>query len=97
MDEEQDAELLGLGPERIELARRQFFAFDAAADRGAAESELLDGFLQLFGRQIGILERNRREPDETIRLRRTPRCQLLVLNLDDLARQFAIRRRTRRH
>ena len=52
---------------------------------------LLDGFVQLLGRQIRMLQRDRRQPDEAIRMRRTPGRQFFVLQRDDLAGQVAIR------
>ena len=81
--EQQHAELLRLGPERIELAIGQLLTFDAAADRRAAQSQLPDGLVQLLGRKIGMLQRERRHPDEAIRMLRAPLRDLLVLQRDD--------------
>src|SRR5262245_8632346 len=47
--EEHDTQFLGFCPERIELAIREFLAFNTAADRGATHSEFLDGLFQLVG------------------------------------------------
>ena len=90
--EHEHAELLHFRPERIEFRRRQLLAFDAAADGGAAQPEPLDSVFQLLGRQIGKLQRHRREPDEPIRMRRAPRGELLVLDGHDLARELAFGR-----
>src|SRR5207247_2337812 len=66
MDEDEHAELLGLGPERIELRIADLLAVDAAADAGAAQPVLLHAVLELLGGQIGILQRHRREGDEAV-------------------------------
>ena len=88
--EDEHAELLGLRPERIELRRRGRLAGDVAGDADAAQPQLLDGFLELLDRQIGMLQRHRRQPDEAIRVGRAPLRELLVLNRDDPARQIAV-------
>ena len=85
MDEDQHAELLGLGPERVKLRVGQLLAVDAAADAGAAQPELLDAVLELLGGEVGILQRDRRERDEAVGLRRAHLRELLVLDLDELA------------
>src|SRR6059036_743150 len=70
MDEDQDAELLGLRPERVELRVGELVAGDARADGGAAEPELLHPVDELLHREVRKLERDRREGDETIRILR---------------------------
>ena len=87
MHEQQHAELLGLRPERIELAIGQLLPFDAATDGGAAESELLDRLLELIGRQIGMLQCQRRHPYEPIGMLGAPLRDLLVLQRDDVTRE----------
>src|SRR5436190_24039279 len=77
--EHDDTELFGFRPERIELAIRELLAFAAAADGRAAESELLDGILELLGRQFGILQRDGRDADEAVRVRGAPLRDFLVL------------------
>src|SRR3989442_6910203 len=69
MHEDHDAELFRLGPERVELAIRQFLAFAAASDRGATKAQLPDRFIQLIGRQIGILQRNRSHAYKSVPMR----------------------------
>ena len=85
--EEHDAELLRLGPERIELAIGQLHALDAAADRGAAHAELLHRVIELLGRELGMLQRQRRHPDEAIGMLGAPLRDALVLQRDEVARQ----------
>ena len=67
--EEQHAQLLRLCPERIELAIGELLAFDAAADGGAAQAQLPDRLVQLVGREVGMLQRDRGHPHEAIRVR----------------------------
>src|SRR5207244_8447175 len=55
MHEDQHAELLGLGPERVELGVGELQALDAAADRGAAQAELLHDVLELPQLEDGIM------------------------------------------
>src|SRR5260221_5514905 len=64
MHEDEHAQLFALGPERMELGVGQLEAGDAAADTNAAEAKLLDRVLDLFGRELGMLQRRRRESDE---------------------------------
>src|SRR5438132_2979399 len=45
MDEDEDAELLGLGPERVKLRVAQLLLVDAPADGSPAQPVLLDSFL----------------------------------------------------
>ena len=59
MHEDDDAQLVRLGPERIELRIRQRLAVDVAADRRAAQPELLDAVLELLRREVRELQRNR--------------------------------------
>src|SRR5207247_7762310 len=92
MHEHQRAELLRLRPERIEFRQRQLLAFHAAADGGAPQPELPDPVSELLGREVRKMQRHRREPDVSIGMRRTPRRELLVLDLDNLARELAVRR-----
>ena len=92
MHEHQRAELRGLGPERIVLGRREILAVDVTADRRAAQSQLLDAVLQLLGRQIGMLQGDRRERDKAIRMSGHPLGEPFVLDLHDPAREVAIGR-----
>ena len=61
-----------------------------AADRGTAQPEPLDAVLELLSRQIRMLQRDRRERDEAIRMSGHPLGQPLVLDLHDPAREVAI-------
>ena len=69
--------------------------FDAAADRHAAQAELLDAVFELLDRQIGMLHRDRREGDEAVGMRGDELGELLVLQLDQLLGDVAFRRCTR--
>src|SRR5205823_3192852 len=91
VDEDHHAELLGLGPERVELRIADLRAVDAPADTGAAQPVLLDALLELLGGEVGVLERHRREGDEALGVRGARLGELLVLDLDDLPRQVAVR------
>ena len=86
MQEDQDAVLLALRPERIELRIGQLEAGDAAADADAAEAELLHRMLDLLGRQFGMLQRRRGEGHEAVGLLGAELDQRLVLQPDQLGR-----------
>src|SRR5438094_3324991 len=90
VDEHQHAELLGLGPERVELRVGQILAGDAAAHTGAAQAVLLDALFQLLGGEVWVLERHRRERDEAFGVRGAGFRQLFVLDPDQLARDVAV-------
>src|SRR3989475_275861 len=90
MDEDQHAELLGLGQERVELRAGELVAGDARADGGAAEPELLDAFHELLHRQVRELERDRGEGDEAVRVGRAELGEPLVLDLDHLSGDVAL-------
>src|ERR1700756_427746 len=64
--EDQHAQLLALGPERVEFRVRQFLPGNAAANADAAKPEFLDCVLDLLRSEVGKLQRRRREADETI-------------------------------
>src|SRR5690348_9332372 len=54
VDKNEDAERLGLGPERVELGVGQLGAVDAAADQRTAHPELLYRRLELLGGEVGM-------------------------------------------
>ena len=89
--EDRHAELGGLGPERVVLRQRQILAVHVPADRGAAQAETLDAILQLFGGQLGMLQRDRRRRDKPIGMRRHPLREPLVLRETILRARSAIR------
>jgi hypothetical protein len=60
------------------------------ANRRTAQAQLLDAMLELLGRQIRMLQGDRRERDEPIRVRRHPFRQPVVLDLHDPPREVAI-------
>ena len=89
--EEHDAQFFRFGPERIELAVRQFLSFDAAADRGATKAQFSHRVVELLGGEIRMLQRKGRHADEAIRLRGDRLSNLFVLQLDQVPRQRALR------
>jgi hypothetical protein len=56
----------------------------------APQALYFHGRLELLHRKLGVLQRQRREGREPIRMRRGELRQLLVLDADDLGRQIAI-------
>jgi hypothetical protein len=80
--ENEATELLGLGPERMELWIGQILSVDVCPDRAAAQAELPHAFLELLRGEVGMLKGDGREPDEAVRLRRAQLRELLVLELD---------------
>jgi len=75
---------LGFGPKRVEFGIRQLLAVDAAADQRATQSEVFDSIFELRGGELRVLQGNRRQAGEPVRLRRANFGELLVLQLDDL-------------
>src|SRR5215467_9416096 len=71
MHENQHAQLLGFGPEGVELAIGQLITVDMAGDRRATQPQLLHAFLQLLRRQVGKLQRHGSEGYEPVRVRGT--------------------------
>ena len=63
---------------------------DAAANQRPAQSEPLGRMFELIGREIGVLQGNRRQADEPIRLCRADVGELLVLQLDDLTGEVGL-------
>ncbi len=92
MDEDHHAELLGLGPERVELRIADLLAVDATADPGAAQPVILHALLELLGGEVRVLQRHRREGDEALGIRGARLGELFVLDLDDLPGEIAVRR-----
>src|ERR1700730_10745209 len=91
VNKNQDSQLLGLGPERIKLWRRERLLVDAGSDLKSPHPQLLDGVFHLLDCQIGMLQRQRTERDKAIRVGGTHRDDLFVLTLDDPARQGSVR------
>ena len=67
-------------------------ALDVAADRRAARAEILHGMLELLGREIGELQRNRRQRHEAVGVLLAPSREHLVVQRDDIFRDCAIPR-----
>src|SRR4051812_31938906 len=90
MNEEDRAELLRLGPDRMEFRVGKILSQHAAADRRAPQALLLDRGFQLLNREIGKLKREGSESAEPLRPRRTEFSQLFVLKLDDRGCRIAV-------
>src|SRR5215831_4756313 len=90
MDENQRAELFGLGPGWMKFRVRQLLAVDAAANQCAAQSELLDRIFELLGGEIRMLQSHGREADELVGLRRASLGEFLVLQLDHLTGEVGL-------
>ena len=90
MDEDEDAERLRLGPERVERRVRDFHARDVPADSDTAEPKLANRVLDLIGSEIRKLQRRRRKGDEPVGIAGARLRQPLVLDLDQLRREIAI-------
>src|SRR4030095_11539666 len=91
MDEDQHPELLGLGPEGVELRVGDLLAVDAASDGRTTKVVLLHAVFQLGRGQIGMLQGDRREGHEAIRMRRARLRELLVLDLANVGYEVAVR------
>ena len=91
MHEQHHPELLGLGPERIELSIRELLPFDAASDRGASQAQFPDRVIELFGRQIRVLQRDGGHADEAVRMCRAVLRDFFILERDHVARQRTVR------
>src|ERR1700720_1579992 len=90
MNEDDDAKLLRLGPERMQLWIGKLGAVNAPADQRAAHAETLDRILQLLGGEIGVCQRHRGEADEAVRRLAADLGELLVLQFDDLRGELAL-------
>src|SRR5262249_2935037 len=90
MDEDEDAERLCFGPERVERRVRKFHAGDVAADADTAEPKLSNRMLNLIGSEIRKLQRRCREGDEPVRIAGAGLRQPLVLDLDHLGREITV-------
>ena len=90
--EQHDTQLFGFRPERIEPAIGELLALDAAADRGAPQSELSDGLIELVGGHVGVLQRQRGHSHESIGILGHRRCDAFVLHGDEIAGELALGR-----
>src|SRR5205823_6397714 len=80
------------GPERVELGVGELQALHAAADRRAAQAELLHAVLELAHREVGILQRDAGKGDEAVGRLRAELGELLVLQLDHFRHEVAVER-----
>src|SRR5262249_35408989 len=88
--ENQDPELLGLGPDRMKFWGGELWPVAAAADREPAQPQSLDRMFELLDRELRVLQRNRRKSHETIGHCGAEFRKLFVLNLDQLGRSVAL-------
>src|ERR1700682_4997334 len=70
VDEQNRAELLSLGPDRMEFWIGKILAQHAGADRRAAQPLFLDRRFQLLHCEVGILQTERRKGRKALRARR---------------------------
>ncbi len=87
-----NTEFLGFGPERIELPVREFLAFNAASDGGAAHPEFSYRLVQLLRRQIRMLQRESGHSHESVRIPGAPLGDFFILQLDEVSSQGPVRR-----
>src|SRR4029077_15113633 len=85
VNENQHAELFGLGPERVQLLVGEVLVIDAGVDQRATHPKLLYRVLQLLDSEPRVLQGNRGQPDKTFGLLGADFRQLLVLQLDNPA------------
>src|SRR5205823_1081615 len=90
--EQQHTKLLCLGPERIELSIGELLAFYAPSDRSTTQAQLSDRLVQLISCEVRMLQRQCCHSDEAIGMLRTPLRDLVVLKLDQVPSQRAVRR-----
>ena len=91
MNEDEDAQLLGLGPERVEHWIGELLPGDTRADRRATKPQLLHAMDELLHGQIRVLKRHRGEGDEAVRVVRAELRKLVVLDADDFGCKIALR------
>ena len=75
----------------MKLRIGELVAGDARADGGAAQPELLHTVHELLHREIGKLQRNRREGHEAIRVFSAELGEPVVLHADHLGHDIALR------
>ena len=90
MDEQGGTELLGPCPNRMQRRVGELDGIHPVADGGTAHTLLLHRDFQFLHRQLRVLQGQRRERREPVRLGGAEFGQFLVLNLDDLRRQIAV-------
>src|SRR5262245_26377899 len=91
MDEYQDAKLLNFVPERIVLRRGRNLTPRVPGDPHSAQPQLFHGLIQLLCGHIRVLQRDRSQTDESVGMSIAPGGKPLVLNLDNLPREIAVR------
>ena len=76
-------QFFGLGPERVEARIRDVFAKNMTANRRATMSKFGHRVLELFGGEYRVLQRDRRQRDEAVRVIIHPLGQRFVVVPDD--------------
>src|SRR5207247_4086104 len=74
----------------IVLGRRWHLSSGLARYSYASHPQLLDGFIQLFGGHLRMLQGNRCQSNEPIRMRIAPGGEPFILHLDDLPGQVRV-------
>ena len=90
MQQQQNSELFGLGPDRIESGVRQFIAVHAAANFKSTESELLYAMLHLLDGDIGMLQSEAAEAHESARVSGAQSGDLFILAGDNFDGEVAV-------
>ena len=90
MNEQHGPQFFGLFPDRVEPGIGKFISRDRIADGGTFHPLLFHRGFKLFHRQGRILQRQRREGREPVRLRCDQFRQFFVLDRDDLFAKVAI-------
>ena len=88
VQEDQDAEFLGLGEDRPKPLLGKIGAGDVGAEFDAAQPERLHRALQLRHREFGCLHRHRAEADEAVRVLRDRRGDVVVDQARRVAAEF---------
>lgn len=89
VQEDEGAEFLAFGPERMEAGIGEFLAGDAAGDADAAKTECFDGVFNLLRGEIGVLQGGGGEGDEAVGVGGAEFHQCFVLYLYQLGGDVA--------
>ena len=88
--EDEHTQFLALRPKRVEFRVGEILAGTRAADANAAQAEVFHRVLDLLRGEIGILQRGRREGDETVRVAGAELRQRLVVDADQFGGGIAL-------
>src|SRR4030095_5808518 len=90
MDEERHAQVLRLCPDWMKLRVGKPNTRDAAPDGRTFQTVFLHPLLELLYRQVGILQRQRREGGKAIGIFRAEFRKSFILNADHFRREIAL-------